>query len=145
MSRIEEALSRFKENFSCAQSIFSTYAPHYGLDLDKALKISTGFGGGIARNGGICGAVTGSYMVIGLKYGMGVSKEAEAKEKTYQVINEFFNKFQKENGSVICKEILGCNINTAEGMDYFNQNDLLEKKCVHCVKNAAEILEELLQ
>ncbi|MBY9003309.1 MAG: C_GCAxxG_C_C family protein [Candidatus Lokiarchaeota archaeon] len=144
MSRIEEALSRFNEDYNCAQSIFSTYAPHYGLDQDQALKISTGFGGGMAGSGRTCGAVTGAYMVIGLKYGMGVSKDAEAKEKTFQKVSEFSDKFQKNNGSVICKEILGCNINTPEGMEYFNQNDLLEKKCLNCVKNAAEILEEML-
>ena len=143
MSRIGEAISRFKEDFSCAQSIFSTYAPHYGLDEDKALKISTGFGGGMARSGRTCGAVTGAYMVIGLKYGMGVSKDAEAKEKTYQIISEFSEKFQKNHGSLLCSEITGCNINTPEGMEYFNQNNLLEK-CFNCVKNAAEILEEIL-
>ena len=143
MSRIEEAISRFKEDFSCAQSIFSTYAPHYGLDEDKALKISTGFGGGMARSGRTCGAVTGAYMVIGLKYGMGVSKDAEAKEKTYQIISDFSEKFQKNHGSLLCREITGCNINTHEGMEYFDQNNLLEK-CFNCVKNAAEILEEML-
>jgi C_GCAxxG_C_C family probable redox protein len=144
MSRIEEALSKFKEDFSCAQSIFSTYAPYYGLDLDSAIKISTGFGGGMARSGRTCGAVTGAYMVLGLKYGMGLSKDTEAKEKTYQIISEFSRQFQENNGSLMCKEILGCDINTPEGLDYFNQQELLEKKCIQCVKNAAEILEELL-
>ena len=144
MSRIEDALLKFKEDCSCAQSIFSTYAPYYGLDQDKALKISTGFGGGMARSGRTCGAVTGAYMVIGLKNGMGVSKDPEAKERTYNLINEFSDKFQKKNGSLLCKEILGCDITTTEGMDYFDRNDLFEKKCFTCVKNAAEILEELL-
>ncbi|MHA1106999.1 MAG: C-GCAxxG-C-C family protein [Promethearchaeota archaeon] len=144
MSRIEDVLLKFNEDCSCAQSIFSTYAPYYGLDQDKALKISTGFGGGMARSGRTCGAVTGAYMVIGLKNGMGVSKDLEAKERTYNLISEFSEKFQKNNGSLLCKEILGCHINTTEGMDYFDRNDLLEKKCFNCVKNAAEILEELL-
>jgi len=144
MSRIEEALSKFKEDFNCAQSIFSTYAPYYGLDLDSAIKISTGFGGGMARSGRTCGAVTGAYMVLGLKYGMELSKDIEANEKTYQIISEFSRQFQENNGSLMCKEILGCNINTPEGLDYFNQHKLLGKKCIQCVKNAAEILEELL-
>ncbi len=144
MSRIEETLSKFKEGFSCAQSIFSTYAPYYGLDLDRAIKISTGFGGGMARSGRTCGAVTGAYMVLGLKHGMGLSKDTEAKEKTYNIINEFSRQFQENNGSLICKEIIGCDINTPEGMDYFNKHELLGKKCYQCVKNAAEILEELL-
>jgi C_GCAxxG_C_C family probable redox protein len=88
--------------------------------------------------------VTGAFMVIGLKNGMGISKDIEAKEKTYQIILEFSNKFQENNGSLICKELLGCDLNTPEGKDYFNQNELFEKKCLHCVKNAAEILEEML-
>ena len=144
MSRIELALSSFKEDFNCAQSIFGTYATHYGLDREEALKISTGFGGGMARCGKTCGAVTGAFMVIGLKNGMGISKDIEAKEKTYQIILEFSNKFQENNGSLICKELLGCDLNTPEGKDYFNQNELFEKTCLHCVKNAAEILEEML-
>ena len=142
MSRIEEALSSLKENFNCAQSIFGTYATHHGLDRDKALKISSGFGGGMALSGGTCGAVTGALMVIGLKNGMGSNKDTEATKKTYQIINEFSNQFQEKNGSMICKEILGCDINTPEGMDYFEQNELFGKKCLQCVKNAAEILEE---
>ncbi|MFW9952062.1 MAG: C-GCAxxG-C-C family protein [Candidatus Thorarchaeota archaeon] len=144
MSRIEEALSKFREDFNCAQSLFGTYAPHYGLSQDKALKISTGFGGGMARSGRTCGAVTGAYMVIGLKNGMGLNKVKEAKENTYQLISKFSKKFQEKNGSMICKEILGCEISTPEGIDYFNKNELLEKKCFQCVKSAAEILEEIL-
>jgi C_GCAxxG_C_C family probable redox protein len=144
MSRIEEALSNFGNDFNCAQSVFGVFAPHYGLDVDKALKISSGFGGGMGRSGRTCGAVTGAYMVIGLKNGMGISKDKEAKDKTYQIINEFSNHFQKKYGSMMCKEILGCDITTPEGRAYFNQNELLEKKCFQCVKSAVEILEEIL-
>jgi len=144
MSRIEEALSNFGNDFNCAQSVFGAFAPHYGLDVDKALKISSGFGGGMGRSGRTCGAVTGAYMVIGLKNGMGISKDKEAKDKTYQIINEFSNNFQKKYGSMMCKEILGCDITTPEGRAYFNQNELLEKKCFQCVKSAVEILEEIL-
>ncbi len=144
MSRIDEALSNFGNDFNCAQSIFGAFADHYGLDRDIALKISSGFGGGMGRSGRTCGAVTGGYMVIGLKNGMGTNKDLEAKDKTYQIINEFSDHFQERNGSMICKEILGCNINTTEGMDYFSQNELLEKKCYNCVKSAAEILEKIL-
>ncbi|TET59723.1 MAG: C_GCAxxG_C_C family protein [Promethearchaeota archaeon] len=144
MSRIEEAVSYFKGNCNCAQSVLSSYSTQYGLDRDKALKISTGFGGGMARFGRTCGAVTGAYIVIGLKYGMGINNNVEAKEKTYQVIREFSERFQKSYGSVLCKELLGCDINTPEGKVYFDQNELFEKKCLQYVKNSAEILELLL-
>jgi len=144
MSRIEEALSNFRDNFNCAQSVLGAFAPHYGLDRDKAMKISSGFGGGMGRSGRTCGAVTGAYMVIGLKSGMGISKDTEAKDNTYKIISEFSNLFQEKNDSMMCKEILGCDITTPEGIAYFTQNELLEKKCFQCVKSASEILEEIL-
>ncbi len=144
MSRIEKVVSLFKDKFNCAQSIMSTYSTQYGLDNDTALKLATGFGGGMARFGRTCGAVSGAFMVIGLKYGMGINEDIEVKEKTFQVIRKFSDRFQEINGSVICRELLGCDINTLEGKDYYNQNEFFEKKCLQYVKNAAEVLEEIL-
>ncbi|MHA2287335.1 MAG: C-GCAxxG-C-C family protein [Promethearchaeota archaeon] len=144
MSKIEEVLSNFRNDFNCAQSVFGAFAPHYGLDLNKALKIASGFGGGMGRSGRTCGAVTGAYMVIGLKTGMGTDKDNEAKDKTYQIVNDFSNRFQEINGSMMCREILGCDITTPEGRAYFDKNELLEKKCFQCVKSAAELLESIL-
>ena len=144
MSRIEKAVSSFKGDFNCAQSILSAYGIQYGLNRDTALKLATGFGGGMARFGRTCGAVSAAFMVIGLKYGMGVKGDTEVKEKTYQLIREFSDQFQGINGAVICKELLGCDINTPEGKNYYSQNELFEKKCLQYVKNVAEILEEML-
>lgn len=144
MSRIEKAISCFKGDFNCAQSVMNTYSAKYGLDRNTALKLATGFGGGMGRLGNTCGAVTGAFMVIGLKYGMGINEEIELKEKTYQFFREFSNLFKKINGSIICKDLLGLNINTAENRNHYIQNELFEKRCLQYVKNTAEILEELL-
>jgi C_GCAxxG_C_C family probable redox protein len=144
MSKLEKVISNFMEDFNCAQSIFGAYAENYGLDENAALKVATGFGGGMGRSGRTCGAVTGSYMVIGLKYGTGLLNNKESKEKTYEIINEFTKRFIQRNGSVLCKELLGCDINTSEGREYYDQNNYFEKKCLQYVKNAAEILEELI-
>lgn len=48
--------------------MFSLFASDLGIDEKTALKISSGFGGGMAC-AETCGAVTGAYMVIGLKNG----------------------------------------------------------------------------
>ncbi|MFX1568253.1 MAG: C-GCAxxG-C-C family protein [Promethearchaeota archaeon] len=144
MSRIEEAISYFKGNFNCTQAVLNTYSNIYGQDSDKALKIATGFGGGMGGLGRTCGAVTGAYMVIGLKYGMGVNEDVEAKGKTAQIIRDFTQKFEEINKSVLCKELLDCDINILENKGYFNQNELLENRCLKFVKDAIEILEVLL-
>ncbi|MFX0105833.1 MAG: C-GCAxxG-C-C family protein [Candidatus Hodarchaeota archaeon] len=145
MSGIEKAISSFRGDFNCSQSIFSSYATKYGLDRDIALRIATGFGGGMGRMQNTCGAISGAFMVIGLKYGMGEDGDTQARESTYQVIREFSNRFQELHSSIICKELLGCDINTPEGKEYYDQNDFFEKKCFQYVKDSAMILEELLK
>ncbi|MFX1328225.1 MAG: C-GCAxxG-C-C family protein [Promethearchaeota archaeon] len=144
MSNIEKAVSCFLEGFTCAQAILSTYGTQYGINRKAALRLGTGFGGGIARFGKTCGAVTGAFMVIGLKYGRETIEDLEAKEKTYKFIREFVNQFQSINGSIICRELLGCDINTPEGREYAEKNDLFIMLCPKFVKSSSEILENLL-
>ncbi len=144
MSGIEKAISSFRGDFNCAQSILSSYANNYGLDIDTALRIASGFGGGMGRMQNTCGAVSGAFMVIGLEYGRGENDDIDKREKTYQVIREFSNRFQKIHGSIICNELLDCDINTPEGKDYYDRNDFFEKKCFQYVKDSAKILEDLL-
>ncbi|MCX5693871.1 MAG: C-GCAxxG-C-C family protein [Candidatus Omnitrophica bacterium] len=139
-NRVEMAVCCFKEGLSCSQAILSTYGQVLGIDKVTALKISAPFGGGMARMGETCGAVTGAFMVIGLKYA--VSKEE--KEKLYGLINKFAEKFKSKNGSILCKELLGYNIGTAEGMKAVREKGLIDTLCPKLVRDAAEILEEIL-
>jgi C_GCAxxG_C_C family probable redox protein len=144
MSGIEKAITSFRGDFNCSQSVFSSYATEYGLDRDTALRLATGFGSGMGRLQNTCGAVSGAFMVLGLKHGMGESGDTEARDKTYQLIREFSNRFQEIHGSIICKDLLGCDINTPEGKDYYDRNEFFEKKCFQYVKDAAMILEDIL-
>lgn len=144
MSKIEKAISSFGQDYNCAQSILIAYSTEYGLDQNIALKLSTGFGGGMGRMQNTCGAVSGAFMVIGLKHGMGINVDNEAKEKTYQVIQEFSNRFQELHGSIICKELLGFDFNTLEEKDLDERKKIFEEKCFQYVKDSAKILEDIL-
>ena len=59
----------FSKGFSCSQAVFASLSSEYGVDSDTAKKIAGAFGGGIASNGELCGAVSGALMAIGLKHG----------------------------------------------------------------------------
>jgi C_GCAxxG_C_C family probable redox protein len=144
MSNIDDVITAFNQDFNCAQSILGSFCTKYGLDKHTALKITTGFGGGMGRSQRTCGAITGSYMVLGLKYGMGLERNKGATERTYNYINEFSDRFKKEFGSLMCKDLLNCDISTPEGREYYDQHNFFEKKCLQYVKKAAEILEILL-
>ena len=141
MKNKELAVSRFKEGLSCSQAILLTYGEQLGIDQTMALKISASFGGGMARMGEVCGAVTGAFMVLGLKY----AKDKESKEKLYALVNEFAEKFKTRNGSILCKELLGCNIGTVAGMKAVKEKGLIDTLCPKLVRDAAEILEEIFK
>lgn len=146
MDSAELALSRFKEGALCSQAVFSTFAEKLGLDLETAMKIATPFGGGMARMGETCGAVTGALMAIGLKHGNMTDWRAEdlQKEKAYGIANEFAGRFKSINGTTLCRELLGCDLSTPEGRKAANEGDLFKTLCPKFVRDAAAILEEIL-
>jgi C_GCAxxG_C_C family probable redox protein len=144
MNKANEALSCFKEGFSCSQAVFAVYAVEMGMDRGIALKISQAFGGGMGHMGQTCGAVTGAFMVIGLKYGRTRADDDEAKVKTYSLVKEFTEKFKARNGTIICRELLGCDIGTPEGERIAKEKKLFSTVCPDFVQDAVEILEEIL-
>ena len=145
MNRTKSAVACFKKGFSCSQAILSTFAEGTKLDNETALKVAAGFGGGMARMGLTCGAVTGAYMVLGLKYGATSAEDQQAKQKTYQLVKDFTEKFKARNGSCVCKELLGgIDLSTPEGMEQAKRADVLNTLCPKFVQDAAEMLEEMV-
>lgn len=144
MNRAEYAVDCFARGFNCAQSVFSAYCEEFGLSSEKALKISTAFGGGMGHIGETCGVVTGVFMAIGLKYGRTRTEDLEAKEKTYALVQEFTHKFKSIYGSVRCKDLIGCDLSTDKGMETAIEKDLFNILCVNFVSDAVKILEQLL-
>nr|MDO8080477.1 C-GCAxxG-C-C family protein [Candidatus Freyarchaeota archaeon] len=144
MNNVERAVSVFKEGFSCSQAMLSTYGTQFGLDRETALRVSGAFGGGMGRMGETCGAVTGAFMVIGLKYGQTRVGDEESKEKAYRLVKEFVDKFKSQNGSIVCRELLGCDISTPEGRRLAKEKKLFTNLCPKFVQDAAEIIEQIL-
>ena len=143
-SRIETAVECFSKGFNCAQAVFSTYAPVFGIPEEQALRVSAGFGAGMGRMQEVCGAVAGAFMLIGCKYGMVAPLDAAAKEKTYALEKQFAQCFRGLNGSILCRDLLHCDLNTPEGKKIYTENNLLATVCTRCVRDAATLAEELL-
>jgi C_GCAxxG_C_C family probable redox protein len=142
--KADQAVACFKNDFNCAQSVFSTFAEQHGLDKQAALKISGAFGGGMARMAETCGAVTGALMVIGLKYGKATVGDDEAKTKTNALAREFVERFKAIHYTIVCRELLGCDIGTEAGKQVFDDKNYSESRCTKFVGDAATILEEIL-
>lgn len=143
-NRIKIALDCFNERLSCSQAVLSAFAPELGLDKKTALRVACAFGGGMARMGQTCGAVTGAFMVIGLRYGDINPDPNESKERTYQVTREFVERFKSIHGSIICKDLIGLDISTEEGRKSAIDMNIFKTRCTRFVQDAAAILEELI-
>ena len=143
MTRATEAAEKIASSqMNCAQAVLTAFCEELGLEKSTALKIALPFGAGMGRTDGICGAVTGAYMVLGLRPYEGLTP-VEKKEKIYAVVGEFNRRFKSLHKSIGCSELLGCNLGTPEGMDSAKDKKLINSACPGLVADAVSILEGL--
>ena len=142
--RVEYAVSLFKNGFNCSQAMLATFGPLFNLDHETALKVSGAFGGGMGGLGETCGAVTGAFMVIGLKDGRINAEDLETEKRGYDLVRVFIDRFKSQHGSLICREILGCDISTPGGLKTAEEKELFTTLCPQLVQDSAEIIEQLL-
>ena len=100
----------FREGYNCAQSVFCAFADDLGLDFETALKLSSSFGGGMGRLREVCGAVSAMFMIAGLKYGYTTPNNDNIKAEHYTRIQKLAEEFKKRNKTIICRELLGLDI-----------------------------------
>jgi C_GCAxxG_C_C family probable redox protein len=137
---VDVAVARFGKGHSCAQAVFSAFAEQTGMDYQAAVRVSSGFGGGMGM-GSVCGAVTGAIMAIGLRYG-GI--DPKAKGQTGKLVREFTDRFKAQHKSVNCRDLLSCDLSTPEGLKEAKDKNLFATICNGIVKDAATMLSELL-
>jgi C_GCAxxG_C_C family probable redox protein len=141
---VEQTLARFKEGLNCTQAVLSTYGPQFGLDCENAVRIAGAFGSGMGM-GETCGAVTGALMIIGLKHARLNGSSLFSKDRTEEIAREFVERFKARNETTECRELLGCDVSTREGLKSAQQEKHFKKRCPKFVRDAAEILEEILK
>jgi C_GCAxxG_C_C family probable redox protein len=137
----EVAADFFGQGFNCAQSVLVAFIDRVDLTPSQALKLSSPFGAGVSRQGEMCGAVTGALMVIGLVHG---SDSPAGKENTYKLGQEFLHRFGSMHGSLLCRQLLDCDISTPDGLDFARTRDLFSSVCPILVRDAAAIVRSML-
>jgi C_GCAxxG_C_C family probable redox protein len=144
MTRNDIAIQEFRSGLNCAQSVLSAYSSDLKIDKNLALSISTGFGSGMGRLQGTCGAVTGAFMAISVFACKKFEQPDDRKSRSIEMIQAYNEKFLKLHKSTDCKDLLGCNLRTSEGQDYYKANNLKESVCEKCISNSIEILEKIM-
>ena len=144
MTHKEKADQLLHQQYHCSQALFGAYASDFGLDLKTAFKISTCFGGGM-RQGGICGCITASLLVLGMAMGFYDSQDRELELYGNKKTEEFIQRFtEKMGGMIYCRDILGKDISKPEEMAVIRKEGLILQKCPHAIYASIEILDEML-
>jgi C_GCAxxG_C_C family probable redox protein len=142
-SKAAQAVTVFAQGYNCSQAMLMVHGPEYGLAPDLAMRLATALGIGCSR-GEQCGAVTGALLVIGLKNGGGGPDGAEDKAFTYHLSREFVRRFTARRGTVTCRDMLGVDPSTAEGLRQARSEGRFTAICHGVITDAAEVLQEVL-
>ncbi len=146
MTRKEKAMQSFKEGYNCSQCLILAFEDMLSIDIDTALSISSPFGGGMGRLREVCGSVSGMFMVFGFLKGYNRPDDYEGKKALYEHIQELGRRFEEVNGSIVCRELLGLNVQRQEATPEKRTEEYYKKRpCVELVGIATEILETYLQ
>jgi C_GCAxxG_C_C family probable redox protein len=140
----DEAVAMFLEGYNCSQSVFACCAKDYGLPRDIAIKVAQAFGGGVGRTGSLCGALSGAIMVVGFHCSAASGADAPAKMKAYEIARRIMDEFAQRNGSLLCRELTGCDLMTEDGQRKFKEIDAHHTICAKLVRDAAEIIQAAL-
>jgi C_GCAxxG_C_C family probable redox protein len=131
----------FKSGYFCAESVLLAIAENQDIRSDLIPKIATGFCSGISRTGGMCGAVSGAMMGINLVAGR--SSPSESIEFSYTLTQKLISLFERQYGSVNCRQLIGCDLATEAGQRYFLENNLMER-CYQYAEGATRIAISLM-
>ena len=131
----------FEGGFYCAESVLLAVAESKGIQSDLIPKIASGFCSGVARTGGMCGAVSGAIMAINLLAGR--SSPAESVERSYSLTQQLISRFEEQHGSINCPQLIGCDLATEAGQRTFQEDHLIDR-CKQYVGDAAGIVISLV-
>lgn len=140
-----KAKEYFKQGYNCSQSVVLAFADDFDIDKEMLLMLSSSFGGGMGRLREVCGAVSGMFMVAGLKYGYYSPTDKGKKTEHYKRIQELAEKFKEKNRYIVCRQLLGL----GEGKSNYVPSDRTEeyykkRPCVELVGDAAQIIAEYI-
>lgn len=113
----EKAVQYFKDGYNCAESVLKAVAESSGTDIENPQRLATAFGGGIARQGYVCGCLSGASIAVGLLAGRTAPDDLSGKERVYEAVRRLFESFKAKAGSLECRDISGLKFDLPTHLD----------------------------
>ena len=139
------ALDCFNSGMNCAQAVLAAFSDDLNFDNLLAMQISSGFGGGMGRLQGTCGAVTGAFMVLGIYTSGKYSDIDERKDLLNVYIQELNARFTAIHSTSNCAKLLGIDLKTPEGRQTMQDQNLSQRICCKCISDSVDILADIIK
>ncbi len=139
----DDSRAAFGCGLNCTQQVFLRVAEALGVDRELAIRTASGFGGGMGH-AETCGVVSGAVMAIGLCVGPSGEGDADGRARVKNMCAAFEKAFLTRNTSLRCKDLLGYDLSTPEGMAKLRELGRFGTICPRLVSGGTEILAELL-
>ena len=139
----EKVLKGFAEGLDCSQQVLQSVSDKLNISTEDAYKMAAPFGAGMGH-AETCGCVVGALIALGIAYGHSKPNDFDKKQILMAKKQEFEKQFVAAHKSCICKEILGNDLTTKEGMAKIQEQKLLETVCPKLVVSASHIVKKLI-
>ena len=146
MSRADQAKAYFLSGYNCAQAVALAFADLTDYDEPQIAQLTSGFGGGIGRMREVCGSISGAAFILSALLGYSNPQDNAGKQDLYTAVQAIGNEFRRQNGSVVCRELLGLSAPGSDSPVPEPRSDAYYKKrpCHELVWCSAAILETYL-
>lgn len=146
MTKGDLAYENFLKGYNCSQAVAAAFADELGMDEKTAVRLASGFGGGMGRLREVCGTFSGVVMVMSVIYGYSDPNDNDTKKELYRKIQDLASQYKEDNGSIVCRELLG--LQKAEGSaqpeartaEYYKK-----RPCSELCRYAANLLEQFIK
>ena len=144
LAAIDRAEALFREGFSCSQAVLMAFAPGLGMNETQAALVSSAFGGGMARRGWTCGALTGAMMALGLHAGHTTAQDTATKDELYARVQALVARFEERHGATACRQLVGADMLDPVERQAASDRGVFTTLCPQLVRTAATFVAETL-
>jgi C_GCAxxG_C_C family probable redox protein len=123
-----------RHQFGCAETAYMVLKAAYGLEepMDPAAAIA--LNGGVAYSGGLCGAITGAALAVGMLAERRIVDHASAKRVARTIVAGTLEAFREEHGAVDCRDLTGCDLRAPGGHEAFLASGAWRDGCLRQVE-----------
>jgi C_GCAxxG_C_C family probable redox protein len=131
--------------YGCAETMLLVLERRFRLHDRVSSSAVMALNGGVAYAGEICGVLSGGAVAAGLVAAQSEPDHVTAKRRARKATAQLITDFREEFGTVICRDLIGCDLSSDEQHDAFMDGGLWRTVCMRQIEFAATRLAALLE